>query len=162
MTRIAIFVLILVFIGLALYLPRFRRTLGGIFLVLVVAIGVIIWLDTQERKLDFERISVNQVELSHMQVREGLNSRSFVIKGRLHNLATSHSIRSAKLQATIKDCDKGQGTACQIVGQESVSLQLSIPSGQGRDFEVTMPFSTIPIVKGKMVWGYKILEVRAQ
>ena len=159
MLRIAIILLILIMILVAAYLPKFRRTLGMTLMILFGAIGFIIWQDTQERQLEFQRIPVAQAQLSHMQVRPGLNSRSFVVTGRLQNAAQSFTILSATLQATIEDC---QGTECEIVGQEKVEIPLEIPPSQARDFSITIPFPTMPKIVGDPTWQYDILRVRAR
>ncbi len=159
MIRIAIFVLLLIFILVAVNFPKFRRTLGVTLVVLMGAIGFIIWQDTQERDLEFERISVGQVQLQQMEVHPGLNARSFVVTGRIHNLVEDYTILSIQLQATIKDCDRG---TCEIVGQEHDVLLLEVPGVQSRDFSVTMPFSVAPEIKGEAVWEYEVLKVRAR
>jgi len=158
MVRIAIIMLILIMILVATYFPRFRRALGLTLMVLFGAIGFIIWQDAQERELEFERIPLSQAQLSHMQVRPGLNSRSFVVTGRLQNVAQSFIILSATLQATIEDC---HATECEIVGQENVEISLEIPPNQARDFSITIPFPTIPKIIGEARWRYDILRVRA-
>lgn len=159
MVRIAIFVLLLIIILVAVYFPKFRRTLGVTLVVLMGAIGVIIWQDSQERELEFGRISLKQAQLLQMQVRPGLNSRSFVVAGRIQNVAQNYTIFSTMLQATIKDCE---GEACKIVGQEKIMVPLEVPPDQARDFSVTIPFSGVPKVKGEAVWEYEILLVRAR
>ena len=159
MLRIAIIILLLVLILVALYLPRFRRAMGITLIVLTGLIGLIIWQDTQERDLEFERISVPEAKLSHMRVRPGLNSRSFVVMGRIQNIVKNYTILSVRLQATVKDCET---EVCEIVGQEHSWVQLNIPPEQSRDFSVTIPFPGIPEVKGEAVWTYDILQVRAR
>ncbi len=159
MIRIAIFVLLLIFILVAVNFPKFRRTLGVTLVILLGAVGVIIWQDTQERELEFERISVGQVQLEEMEVRPGLNSRSFVVAGRIHNLAEDYTILSIQLQATVKDCDGG---TCEIVGQEDAVLPLEVPGVQSRDFSVTMPFSVAPEINGEVAWEYEVLKIRAR
>ena len=159
MLRIAVFIVLLLLILLAVYFPRFRRSLGVTTILLFGAIGVIIWQDTQERELEFERISAEQVQLLQMQVRPGLNARSFVVAGRLQNLAKDYTILSIQLQATIKDCHNGD---CEVVGQEEVSLPIEVPSNQSRDFSVTIPFSVIPKTIGESAWEYKIVKIRAR
>jgi hypothetical protein len=159
MLRIAIFVVLLIIILVAMYFPKFRRTLGVTLVLLMGAIGVIIWQDTLERELEFERISLKQAQLSQMQVRSGLNTRSFVVGGRIQNVSQHYTIFSMMLQATIKDCE---GEACKIVGQEKIMVPVEVPPDQARDFSVTIPFSGIPKVKGEAVWGYEILLVRAR
>jgi hypothetical protein len=159
MLRIAIFVLLVIIILVAVNFPKFRRTLGVTLMLMIGAIGVIIWQDTQERELEFARIYVQQAQLSQMQVRPGLNSRSFVVSGRIQNVAQKYTIFSVMLQATIKDCED---QTCKIVGQEDIMVPLKIPPDQARDFSVTIPFSGVPKVRGEAVWDYKILLVRAR
>ncbi len=159
MLRIALFLLIVILILTAVSFPKFRRVLGLTVILLIGAIGVIIWQDTQERHLEFERISVNQAQLSQMKVRPGLNSRSFVVGGRIQNLATDYTILSVTLQATVKDCESD---TCQTVGQEQRRFPIEIPPGQSRDFSVTIPFSVVPHVQTEPVWDYKILKIRAR
>jgi hypothetical protein len=159
MLRVALFILLLIIILVAVNFPKFRRTLGVTLLLLIGAIGVIIWQDTRERELEFERIYVQQAQLLQMQVRPGLNSRSFVVDGRIQNVAQKYTIFSVMLQATIKDCE---GHTCEIVGQEKIMVPLEVPSDQARDFSVTIPFSGVPKVKGEAVWEYEILMVRAR
>ena len=75
MLRIALLLLILIIILVAAYLPNFRRALGMMLLVLMGATGFIIWQDTREWELEFQRIPIAQAQLSNMIVRPGLNSR---------------------------------------------------------------------------------------
>ena len=159
MLRIAIFLLLLIMILVAAYLPKFRRALGMTLMVLLGAIGVIIWEDTREREMAFQRIPISQAQLSHMQVRPGLTSRSFVVTGRLQNANQTFIMHSVTLQATLEDC---HATECEIVGQEKVELSLEIPPNQARDFSMTIPFPTMPKIIGEPTWQYEILRVRAR
>ncbi len=159
MLPIAIILLILIMIFMATYLPKLRRVLGMTLMVIFGTIGFIIWQDTQERELEFERILPRQAQLSHMEVRPGLNSRSFVLTGRLENSAQIFTILSVTIQATIEDCYM---TECEIVGQEAAEISLEVPPTQARDFSLTMPFPTIPKIIGEARWRYAILKVRAR
>jgi len=159
MLRIAIFVLVLIIILVAVSYPKFRRTLGLTFVLLMAAIGIIIWQDSQERQLEFERISAEQIQLLQMQVRPGLNARSFVVEGRIQNLAENYTILSIQLQATVKDCLL---EGCEIVGQEQATFPIEIPPAQSRDFSVTIPFSVAPEFLGEPAWEYDILKIRAR
>lgn len=159
MLQIATIILILIMILVATYLPKFRRVLGMTLVVLFGAIGFIIWQDSQERELEFQRIPVSQTQLSQTEVRPGLNSRSFVLIGRLENSAQIFTIISVTIQATIEDCHV---TECEIVGQEAAEISLEIPPNQARDFSLTMPFPTMPKIIGEARWRYAILKVRAR
>jgi hypothetical protein len=159
MIPIAIILLILIMIFMATYLPKMRRFLGIILIMMFGVIGFIIWQDTQERELEFKRIPPSQAQLSQMEVRPGLNSRSFVVTGRLENSAQIYTIISITIQATIEDCHVSE---CEIVGQEAAEISLEIPPNQARDFSLTMPFPTIPKIIGEARWRYAILKVRAR
>jgi hypothetical protein len=159
MLRIALLLLILIIILVAAYLPKFRRALGMMLLVLMGATGFIIWQDTREWELEFQRIPIAQAQLSNMIVRPGLNSRSFVVTGRLQNSAQSFTLLSATLQVTIEDCHI---TTCEIVGQEDVEISMEIQPNQTRDFSMTIPFPTLPKIIGEARWRYEILKVRAR
>lgn len=159
MLRIAVFIALLLIILVAVYFPRFRRTLGVTIVVLFGAIGVIIWQDTEERGQEFERISLEQAQLLQMRARPGLNGRSFVVEGRIQNLDTNYTILSLQLQATVKDCILEK---CEIVGQGQVTFPVEVPSTQSRDFSVTIPFSVIPEIKGEPAWEYEIVKIRAR
>lgn len=159
MPRVGIFIVLIGIILVGVYYPKFRRVLGVVLVLMIGAIGVIIWQDTQEQGLEFERVSVKQTQLSIMQARPGLNARSFVVSGRIQNLAKDYTILSIMLQATLKDCDRG---ACEIVGQEHATIPLEVPSGQSRDFSATIPFSAVPVVRGEPGWEYNIVKIRAR
>lgn len=159
MLRMALILLILFIILVAVYLPKFRRALGIMIILLFGAVGFIIWQDTKERELEFQRIPVEQVQLTQMNVRPGLNSRSFVVSGRLHNTSRNFTLLSATLQATIEDC---RAVTCEIIGQEKVEIPLEIPPEQARDFSITIPFPAIPQAHGEPVWRYQIERVRAR
>jgi len=159
MLRIAIILLIIIMILVAAYLPKFRRVLGMTLVILLGAVGVIVWQDTKERALEFQRIPIAQTQLSHMQVRPGLNSRSFVVSGRLQNFDQSFTILSVTLRATVEDCHFAE---CEIVGQEEIEISLEIPPGQARDFSVTIPFHTVTKIIGEPIWQYEIVRVRAR
>ena len=156
---IALFLLILIMIFVAAYLPKFRRALAMVLMVLFGVIGFVIWQDTQERELEFQRVSVGQAQLSNMQVRPGLNSRSFVVTGRIQNSAQNYTILSATLQATLEDC---HATECEIVGQEKVEIPIEIPPNQARDFSRTLPLPLKPKIIGEPIWHYEIISVRAR
>ncbi len=80
------------------------------------------------------------------EVRPGLNSRSFVVTGRLQNAAQSFTLLSATLQVTIEDCHI---TTCEIVGQEDVEISMEIHPNQTRDFSMTISFPTMPKIIGE-------------
>ena len=157
-----LFLIFVTLVGIAVYYPRFRLAMGIVCVGIVIGLGFVIWQDTQEQEMEWERISLSEVKLSHMKIRSGLNSRSFVVNGRLQNDSTGFAIMSAILQVTLEDCHEVNEAECELIGQEQVELSLEVPVGQARDFQVTVPFSTIPRIQGEAAWHYKILRVRAR
>ncbi len=156
------FLIFLVIIGIAVWYPRFRLAMGIICIGVVISLGFVIWQDSQERALELNRIPFSDIQLSHMKIRPGLNSRSFVVNGRLQNDSQKFSITSATLQVTLEDCHGINNSECELIGQERVELSLEVPGGQARDFQKTVPFSTVPKIQGEATWHYEIVQVRAR
>jgi len=161
MFRIIPFLLLLIILIMAVWFPRFRFAMGLTLVALILSIGGIIWFDAHERDLEWQRIPLSDVKLSHMEVWPGLNSRSFVINGRLQNDSQESAVVEAILQVTLEDCHGNNRSECELIGQEEVELPLKVPNGQARDFKVTIPFSTVPKIQGKATWHYEILRVRS-
>ena len=159
MIRAAILILLVVIVLTAFYFPKFRRSLGTLLIILTLIIAGIIWQDSRERKMEFHRVSQDKAQLQNMGARPGLNSRSFVVSGRIQNADQDFTILNVNLQATLKDCVTAE---CKIVGQEVAEFPLEIPPGQARDFTVTIPFSTVPELTGEGKWEYEVLQVRAR
>jgi hypothetical protein len=159
MIRIFLFLIIIALGVIAIRFPQFRRAMGITLIIVLLTVGGIIWQDSRERRSEFQRISADQTSLSHMAVRPGLNSRSFVISGRLQNQDVAHSILSVRLRVTLEDC---HDSMCEIIGQEEADLPLEVPPDQSRDFRLTIPFSSVPILKGESNWKYEILSIRAR
>lgn len=157
-----LFIIFLVIIGIAIIYPRFRLAMGIICLGIVTGLGFIIWQESQERALELNRIPLSEVQLSHMKIRPGLNSRSFVVNGRLQNDSPKFSITSATLQVTLEDCHGNNNSECELIRQERAELSLEVPGGQARDFQETVPFSTVPKIQGEASWHYEIVQVRAR
>lgn len=156
MLRIIIIIVILVLLLSAFFLPRFRRTLWITLACVIGVIGLIIWLDNRERELAHLSFPLAQVELQNMQVKPGLNARSYVLNGRIRNHSSNRPLHQVVFQVNVKDCDGGQ---CQVVGQEKGRVSMDIPSGQARDFQISVPFSSPIQIQGKAQWDYKVVDV---
>jgi hypothetical protein len=159
MIRILLFLIIIALGVIAIRFPQFRRAIGITLIIILLTVGGIIWQDSKVRRSEFHRISADQTRLSHMAVRPGLNSRSFVINGRLQNRDLDHSILSIRLRVTLEDC---HDSLCEIIGQEEADLPLEVPPDQSRDFRLTIPFSSVPVLTGESNWKFEILSIRAR
>lgn len=159
MLRIIAILLILVLLLAAFLFPPFRRSLWATLVVVLCVIAGLIWLDSRERALQQSRLPPSQVEILHTQVRPGLNARSYVVNGRIRNQSEEFTINRIVLQATLKDCVSG---SCEVVGQEDRRIFFEVPPAQSRDFEVSIPFSTVVDVHGTPEWKFVVLEVETR
>ena len=159
MLRLLIVVLIVLLIVAVLFLPRFRRSLLATLVLVTGVIAVIIWVDNRERELQHSRLPLSQIELRNMQVTPGLNIRSYVVKGRIHNGSPDFTINTVELQLDLKDCNS---EVCEIVGQEVARIFLQIPPSQSRDFETTVFFSTVVDLEGSPKWTFTVVGAKSQ
>ena len=159
MLRIIIILLIAVLILTAFVFPQFRRSLWTTLVVVLCILAGIIWFDNRQRELDQSRLSLNQIELLHMQAKPGLNAHSFVVNGRLRNQSEDLTIKMILLQVTVKDC---VAEGCQVIGQEDRRIFLQVPPTQFRDFEVNVPFSSVMDLRGTPEWQFGVKEVETQ
>lgn len=159
MLRIIIILLIAVLILAAFLFPQFRRSLWTTLVVVLCVVAGIIWLDSRQRELQHSRLPLSQIELLHMQMKPGLNARSFVVKGRLRNQSEELTINMIVLQVTLNDC---VAEICQVVGQEDRRIFLQVPPAQSRDFEATVPFSSVADLRGTPEWQFVVLELETQ
>lgn len=159
MLRIIIILLIAVLILTAFLFPQFRRSLWTTLVIMLCVLTGIIWFDNRQRELDQSRLPLNQIELLHMQVTPGLNARSYIVDGRLRNQSEDLTINMIVLQVTLKDC---MADSCQVVGQEDRRIFLQVPPTQSRDFEVTVPFSSMVDLRGSPEWQFGVMKVETK
>ena len=156
MLRIIIIIVVLVLLLSAFFLPRFRRALWITLACVISIIALIIWLDNRERELAHLSFPLTHVELQHIQVKPGLNARSYVFNGRIHNHSLNSPLHQVVFQVNVKDCDEGR---CQVVAQEMGRVSMDIPPGQARDFQITLPFSSPIQIQGQAQWDYEVVDV---
>lgn len=159
MLRIIIILLIAVLILTAFLFPQFRRSLWTTLVVVLCVLAGIIWFDNRQRELDQSRFSLNQVELFHMGAKPGMNARTYVVNGRLRNQSEDLTINMILLQVTLKDC---VAESCQVIGQEDRRIFLEVPPDQFRDFEVTVPFSSMVDLRGTQEWQFEVMKVETK
>ena len=92
---------------------------------------------------------------------------SYRLSGSLKNLNPSYTLSSMRLNLTFYDCPTGGGdksedwVECEIIGEEQVSLFLTVPPGQVRGFDRSVYVSDLPKLKRRFAWGYSIESTRA-
>jgi hypothetical protein len=159
MLRIIIILLIAVLLLTAFVFPQFRRSLWITLVVVLCVLAGIIWFDNRQRELEQSRLSMNQIELHHMQAKPGPNARTYIVNGRLRNQSKDLTINRIVLQVTLKDC---VAESCQVIGQEDRRIFIKVPPDQSRDFEVTVPFTSMVDLRGMPQWQFLVLKVEIQ
>ena len=159
MLRIIIILLILVLLLAAFLFPPFRRSLWATLVVVLCVIAGIIWLDNRERELQHSRLPLSQVQLLHMQAKPGLNTRTYVVNGRIRNQSKEFTINMIKLQVTLQDCISER---CDVIGQTNHRLFLEVPPDQARNFEASIPFPSIVKMRGTPEWQFAVLAVKTK
>ena len=159
MLRIIIILLILVLLLAGFLFPQFRRSLWGTFVVVLCVVAGIIWLDNRERELQQSRLPLSQVQLLNMQAKPGLNSRTYVVNGRIRNQSNEFTINRIQLQITLQDCISKQ---CEAVGQTDQRIFLEVPPAQARDFETSIGFPSIAKFQGTPEWQFAVLAVNTK
>ena len=159
MLRIIIILLILVLLLAAFLFPPFRRSLWATLVVVLCVVAGIIWFDYRERELQHSRLPLTQVSLLHMQARPGLNAQTYVVNGRIRNQSKEFTINMIKLQVILQDCVSEH---CEVVGQADHRIFLEIPPAQARDFEASVPFSSVVKMKGTPKWQFAVRAVKTK
>ncbi len=143
------------------------RILAIAVLVLVVG-GIFAWFEYQERQT---RIAQSLIKHEEIEIRDLFLSKksfsSYRLSGSLKNLNPSYTLSSMRLNLTFYDCPTGGGdkpedwVECEIIGEEQVSLFLTVPPGQVRGFDRSVYVSDLPKMKRRFAWGYSIESTRA-
>ncbi len=156
MLRIIILIVILILILAVFFLPKFRRALWVTLGIVLSIIVMIIWFDNRERERAHLNFPLTQVELQGMRSKPGLNARSYVVNGRIHNHSLDNPLHQIVFEVTVRDCKEGN---CQVVAQEKGRVSMEVPPGQARDFQVSVPFSTSMNLQGQPEWAYRVVDV---
>jgi len=156
MLRVIILVTILVLLVAVFFLPQFRRALWITLAGVLSVVALSIWLDNRERELAHSNFPLSQVVLENMQAKPGLNSRSYVVSGRILNHSSMSPLHQVIVEVTVNDCESDP---CQIVAQEEGRVSKEIPPGQARDFQISVPFSSPFSLQGKSEWVYQVIDV---
>jgi hypothetical protein len=112
----------------------------------------------KEKKLSLTRIKQHEVVLSEVKMMSSEYDKRIV--GRIKNLSNQYGLNRLTLFLTYRDCFVKNGArSCDVVGQESKVLYVSIPPTQVRTFDKYL-YSTSNIrPKGKLEWDYEIKEI---
>lgn len=149
----------------AFKVPRFGKALlWGI--VVVAAIGGTAWAvydarTKAEARAARTRIRADEVELADLRL--GLPRAGDGIArltGRVRNGSAQYSVTELTLMVTLRDCLEAD--SCEVVGESTESIYLTIPPRQARDLDEYVFFSDIGEPRGSRVWNYFLVEVQGK
>ena len=156
MLRLVLIFLVVVVVLSLFFLPKFRNALWLTLAIVLSLVATIIWLDNREREISHSTVPLDQVELQNMEALPGLNALSYIIKGRILNHSSTHVLREVVFGVILKDCDEQR---CQTVAEEKGRVSREVPPTQARDFQVTVPFSSVIRLQGQSQWSFRVLDV---
>jgi hypothetical protein len=146
-------------------LAKFRGFRRGVvaFLLLAIAGGGAWYLyDQQEKQRLRTLITASQLEFRDIRMDNSGYARS--VTGALKNNNPIHTLAAVKLTYFAMDCTRSEPSAperCEVIGQETQTEYVHVPPGQVREFRGRVYFANMPPVRGRMVWDYDVVEVRA-
>ncbi len=160
------FLVVVIAIWLLVVSKTFR--IVAIAVIVFVVGGVYAWSEYQERQTRIAQslIKHEEIEIRDLSLSKGQFS-SYRLSGSLKNLNPSYTLSSMRLNLTFYDCpteggDKSEDWVdCEIIGEQPVSLFLTVPPGQVRGFGTSVYVSNLPKMKGRFTWGYFIESTRA-
>lgn len=144
---------------LAYTMPEARKIVAGLFVVIVIGVGFLIWREQSLDNRAENAITIEEVELRDFSTtpKTGL----LYAKGSVKNLSEDQAVDTVDIRVRAHDCPSEELTdACEIVGESVEHIKLHIPAGQVRGIEKIISLSNLPAVK-TLVWSYDVVAVRA-
>jgi len=141
--------------GLLLLATRYPKIAFGILGALILFIGVLLMLNTSDKKIASSRAA--ELEMTNTKMTPGY-ADSYNFSGRISNNSESH-IREITIQVTLKDCADDDDGSCPVIGEEIARLPVAIPAGQARDFEENVYLGPSK-PKQEARWSFLILDAQ--
>ena len=133
-------------------------------LIALLLAGCAIWWVIHNRQEE-ARIEATLIKPSEVEIADATlwnNYGHHKIVGTIRNLSARYSLAAFSLHITALDCPNDTITQdCNTIGDETVSVRLSVPPGQVRKFDESVYFSNMPNAR-VFKWSYTLQDVRAQ
>jgi len=129
--------------------------LAGLAILGGLALALYLQKEEHDREAAKRRVSVSQLQF------EDLVLWNDKITGRVRN-NSGYTVTSIELELTLKDCVGDSPPHCDVVGQTTRSVYVSIPPGQVRGLDEYASFSDVPALRGKRQWSYRVTEISAR
>jgi len=152
-----VWLLVIIVILLLFFVPPFRA-----FSVVIAGLGVVglllLWgYSSYSNNVSLNKIKPSEIVISDL--RSGKDYSTQKLYGRITN-NSKYDVSSIELKFTYKDCETAGGSNCVVIGEGSVYVSESVPTGQARDFNSYM--RTPPIPKGFLNRTWSIRTIRAK
>lgn len=148
--------LAVIIVALFLLSGRYPRVAFGILGVLVVATLGLILLTEDDASLNRERIAPADIAVESISGTPAYGG-SHRLTGRVKNNHASAELKELALSIIMQDCtDAG----CEVVGQARERVNLRVPAGQVRDFNVTVYLGE-PLISGTIDWKFTVTDTRS-
>jgi hypothetical protein len=153
--------------ALAAY-PGFRRWGIAVGLVAAVGLGLYFTRQASEAERAATRIAPEELALDLIEVTP--SARGATLTGRIHNGSDAYRLREVTLTLRLRDCpaeegeERGDGVpveSCPVIGESTAIARPDVPPGQIRALSAHFVFSSLPPVKGRLRWDWRIVAVRA-
>ncbi|MDB5194192.1 MAG: hypothetical protein JWN50_206 [Parcubacteria group bacterium] len=138
--------------------PEFRKLLGGIILLLVLATGIYYLNDSVNQKVAESLITADQIQIKDLKLYPTYSD--YTLKGQIKN-NSSHTLTEIDMTVTAYDCPDTEITsACETIGEDQNFINPDVPANQVRVLPDTyVNFYNMPQVKGYFLWSYKITKI---
>lgn len=110
-------------------------------------------LHREEREAAKKRVALTEVEIVNRRIQRPASLYRFT--GRVRNKSTQYELSAIQVELTVRDCVEDD---CEIVGQGTRKISLSIPPGQSRDFRATPFFRLLGNPLGRFVWSHRVVQ----
>ena len=157
------FLAAVIVLWLAVTVPGFRKLLGALLGVGVIAgLGLHAWIEhqssiqEQEDAAAKQRIRSSEVELIDMRM--GTAGPSVDLAGRARNNSAQYTLTRIELRLFIEDCSD-KAVKCDIVGDEVESISVTVPPGQVRDISESVYFRDLGSARPGRGWRYSVVSV---
>ena len=126
--------------------------------LVVGAIAVII-LSTDGARLDRAKLPADNIVIENAVISAAYGG-SYRLNARLKNTHDKYELKDAVVSVTMLDCNDSNESNCQIIGQESERIIISIPPGQSRDISQGYSFSSAK-AENELRWKFAVTETRS-
>jgi len=154
----------IVFIWAMIVFPKFRWGILGF--IAITSVSIWLYLEYDKRLTAQSRLKIKKDELTLSDVRLFNDyGSSYTIVGKIKNLSQTHTLKKFGIRVEAFDCPKKKKhkkQKCEVIGQDTETVYVSIPPNQVRKFDEHLYFSDLPTVEGKFVWDFDVTWIEAE